>query len=345
MEKMELLTDRERLVLDAIVRNFILTTNPVASSFIARNSHLAFSAATIRNIMVQLEEKGYIYQPHTSAGRVPTTAGYRLYVDYIMKRSRLSTIEKEKIRQALNTNPGDFENLLRESSRILAHLTHQLGIIVSPHLDEGVFHRMDITRLSSERLLLVISIKSGMVKTIMLEVDSKIPTAQVESLRRVINERLSGLKIKDIRNKFKEIVKDIRNEKSGLIHIFIQSAGQIFNFADETQIFLNGTYNIMRQPEFSNNEKISGVVELLENKQIILHLLKESETAQALDIKIGSEIGEEIMEDCSIISATYKIDQASGRIGIIGPTRMNYSYLVPLVEFTAGLLSKSFDAN
>ncbi|MEJ2633712.1 MAG: heat-inducible transcriptional repressor HrcA [Calditrichia bacterium] len=341
----ELLTEKEKLVFEAIVSSFILTANPVASSFIAQNSHLAYSPASIRTIMARLEQKGYIYQPHTSAGRVPTTLGYRLYVDHMMKRARLSGTEKERLRQVLSSNTGDFESVLRESTRILAHLTHQLGIMISPHLEEGIFHRMDITRISSERLLLILSIKSGIVKTIFLEINSGIHEEQLDSLREILNERLHGLKLKEIREKFKEIVEDIRAEDSGLIHIFIRSAKQIFDFSENNEVYLTGTHNILRQPEFTDNEKISGVVELLEDKRIIIRLLGNKVSEEDLNIIIGEEIGEEAMENCSIIAARYKIDNVIGMLGIIGPTRMNYSHLVPLVEFTARVISDPFEQN
>ncbi len=341
----ENINDREKLVLEAIIKNFILTTTPVASSYIAQNSQFSFSPATIRSVMGKLEEDGYIYQPHPSAGRVPTTAGYRIYVNQMMKRSRLPRRQKEKIQEVIKENPGDLESLLRESTRILAQFSHQLSILISPHLDEGVFHRLDITRLSSERLLLVISIKSGMVKTIMLEINSNLTNDQLSSVRQILNERLNGLKLKQIRTKFKEIVKDIQNEETGLIHIFLKSANRIFNFNDDSEVFLTGTPNMLRQPEFSDYRKISQVVELLEDKKVIVHILNENTLESELNIKIGEEIGEQKMENCSIIAARYRIDQVSGTLGIIGPMRMDYSQLVPLVEFTAQILSDSLTAN
>ncbi len=339
------LTEREKLVLGAIIRSFILRATPVASYYIARESHLPFSPATIRNIMASLEEKGYIYQPHTSAGRVPTTAGYRLYVDQMMRRARLSNESKQKIRQAVLSNPSDYENILREATRILAHLSRQLGIFITPHLDEGVFHRIEITRLTSERILLILAIKSGLVKTIVLELPSDIPEKQLEVLSQVLNERLHGLRIREIRQQFREIVKDIEDERSGLIHLFIQTAREIFNFSNETDIFLTGTHHILSQPEFSDANKISGVVELLENKNIIIHLLDDDNPDEEVTIKIGEEIEQEPMRNCSIIAARYRIGEVSGKLGIIGPTRMDYDHLVPLVDFTARLLSESFRDN
>ena len=345
MEDHSGLSEREKLVLYAIVKNFILTANPVASSFIARNSSLTFSSATIRNIMAELEDKGYIYQPHTSSGRMPTTVGYRIFVDQMMKRSRLSSDEKEKIRQAVSIGSGVYDDILRESSRILAHLSHQLSVIVSPQLGEGIFQRMDINQLGSNRLLLVISIQSGIVKTIMMDIESEVPNIQLDMLNQLLNERLHGLKIKDIKTKFKEIVHDISAEKSGLLHLFVDSADRIFDFSENNSVFLTGTHNIIRQPEFSDFEVISGMVEALEDKNVIIHLLDQGEITTDLNVIIGEEISESKMKNCSIITARYKIGQVKGTLGIIGPTRMDYSYLIPLVEYTAHAISERVEIN
>lgn len=345
MDGKNLISDRERLVLEDIVKNYILTANPVASTHISQQSHLAFSPATVRNIMASLEEKGYIYQPHTSSGRIPTTTGYRTFVDQMMRRSRLSKTEKEKIRQVISLSSGDFEKIFRESSRILAHLSHQLSIIISPQLEDGIFHQMDLNRLNSDRLLLIISVKSGLVKTIVLEIDSNIPDKQLNYLRQVLNERLHGLRLKEIRNRFREIVKDIPEEKAGILHLFIETADRIFNFTENKEIFVTGTHHMLSQPEFSNLDKVHRVVELLEDKNIIIHLLDIAESPWDINILIGDEIEEQEMQNCSIIAARYKIGQVLGTLGIVGPKRMNYSHLIPLVEFTASILSDDYESN
>jgi len=345
VEELTYLSEREKLVLYAVVKNFILTANPVASSLISRSGSFSLSPATIRNIMAQLEEKGYIYQPHTSSGRVPTNTGYRIFVDQMMKRNRLSSEEKEKIRQAVNFGSGLYDDILRESSRILAHLSHQLSVIVSPHLGEGIFQRMDINRLGSNRLLLIIYIRSGIVKTILLEIESDIPSKKIDILSQLLNERLQGLKINEIRTKFKEIIHDISPESTELLHLFVDSAEKIFDFSENSEVFLTGTHNFIRQPEFSNFEEVSGVVEALEDKNVIIHLLDQSQMIPDLNVLIGEEIKDTKMKKCSIITARYKIGQVKGTLGIIGPTRMDYSYLIPLVEYTAQTISESVEIN
>ncbi len=342
---LNILSEREKLVLYAVVKNFILSANPVASNHIARNSSLSFSPATIRNIMSKLEELGFIYQPHTSSGRIPTSAGYRIFVDQMLKKNRLTSEEKEKINQAIKVSTGDYEYVFRESSRILAHLSKQLGILISPQLDEGIFHRMEISRLGSERLLLMISIRSGMVKSIILEIESSIPDKQLEVLKQLLNERLDGLKIKEIRTKFREIVQDLTDEKSGLMHLFIDTADRIFDFSENSSIFVTGTHNFLRQPEFTDHHELSGVVEVLEDKNIIVHLLDQPGVPANLNVLIGEEITESKMKNCSIISARYQFGLVQGSLAIVGPTRMDYGHLIPLVEYTARALSEILESN
>lgn len=345
MEDIKVLGDREKLVLYAIVKNFILTANPIASNLIAKQHLLSFSSATIRTIMAELEERGYIYQPHTSSGRIPTTTGYRIFVDQMMKRSRLSNEEKEKIRLAVTISAGDYEQIFRESSRILSQLSRQLSVLISPQLDEGIFNRMEISRLGSERLLLVISIKSGMIKTIIVEIDSDVSDQQLDHLKQVLNERLSGLKIKEIRTNFREIVSDLSQDKIGLMHLFIETAGRIFDFSEDSDVFVTGTANFMRHPEFTDYQQLSGVVELLENKNIVIHLLDPSESVSDLNVLIGEEINEIKMKNCSIIAARYKIGQVQGTLAVIGPTRMDYPHIIPLVEYMAQTISGSSESN
>jgi heat-inducible transcriptional repressor len=295
--------------------------------------------------MATLEEKGYIYQPHTSAGRVPTTLGYRFYVDNMMRMGHISSEQKNTIQMAVFQNTVDFETVLKEAAKILSQLCSQLGVIISPQFDNGIFHHMDINRLNSERLLLILSINSGMVKTIFLEVNSDIKSDYLNSLCDILNERLSGLKLKEIRLKFSEIVEDIPDDNQGLLPIFVKTAHRIFDFSEENEVYLNGTHNILRQPEFSDNLKFSGVVELLENKKIMVHLFEEKNFTENWTIQIGEEIKINNMQDCSIISAKYKINYMEGILGVIGPMRMDYSHLIPLVKYTAKFLSHSFEKN
>lgn len=341
---MEKLTQRETKILEAIINAFIVSALPVSSGYIARNRQLGMSPATIRNVMVELERKGCIYQPHTSAGRIPTTKGYRVYVDRLLHPSRLNSEEKVAIRESLSRHRTDYDEVLKESSRILAHLSHQLSVITFPRIGNGIFQRMEIVKLSAERILIIITIQSGLVKTITLEIPSNVSAESLDLVTQVLNERLSGMKLTDIRNKFSEIVADIDDREEGLVRLFLDTADQIFNFDDNLEFQFTGTHNIVQQPEFADIKLFSAMVEILESERVIVPLIEEDEETQ-ITIRIGEEIQEERMRRCSIISARYKVGTISGTLGIIGPMRMNYAKLIPLVDFTAGSLTSLFRVN
>ncbi len=341
------LTPREKLILGAIVRNFIDTATPVSSALIAQTMKLGLSPATIRNIMASLEAKGYIHQPHPSAGRVPLTPAYRVYVDSLMKRARLTAEEKERIRRSVQETIFEFSEVMREATRILAHLSHLLGVVVSPRLEQAHFQRMELISLSAERILVIITIQTGLVKTIQLELASQISREKLEMVSQVLNERLHGLRLEKIRKDFLSIVRDLKNDESGLIQLFIQAADRMFDFEDDMDVYYMGTHFIVQQPEFSDLQRFSSVAELLENRHIIVQLLDEPDEGQGqtLKIKIGEEIQEERLKDCSIITAKYRLGEVTGILGIIGPTRMNYGKMVTLVDFTARTISQLLEKN
>lgn len=329
------LSRREKIVLGEVVRQFILNGLPVSSSLIAQKTGLGMSSATIRNILADLEKKEYIYQPHTSAGRVPKTSAYRLYVDSVMKKSRLSADERDQIYISIRKSESEFEGVLKEITRILAQLSRQLGVIVSPRIEQGIFQRMEIISLTSEKLLLIMSIESGFIKTVTVEVSSMISREKLQLVSQILNERLHGMNLAEIRGKFHEIVKDIWNEDSGLVKIFAQKADHLFDFEEDIELYFNGTDNIFHQPGFSNVEAVSSVVGMLEDRSYVVHLLDEETQTEPISIKIGEEINEQRMRECSMITARYRVGNINGILGIIGSKRIDYSKMASLVEFTA----------
>lgn len=340
-----ILTTRAKLVLEEIVHQYIINGVPVSSTLIAQKSKLNMSPATIRSIMAELEKQGYIYQPHTSAGRVPRTLGYRAYVDTMMKRARLSSADRDTIRDSIQPMAYELDEVLKEVTRIIACLSQQLSVIVSPKLEQGIFDRMELISLSSAKVLVVITIESGLIKTITLEIDSLISREKLVLVGQILNERLHGMKIADIRQHFSHIVRDIRNEDSGLVKLFTQKVDHLFDFREENEIYFMGAHNMLLQQEFATMETISSVVEMLENGKIVVHLLDNDSDNDSLKIKIGEEIEEKRIQECSIITAKYTIGNIKGIMGVIGPTRMNYSKMVSLVDFTARTLTSNHSKN
>ncbi|MBI3787207.1 MAG: heat-inducible transcription repressor HrcA, partial [Ignavibacteriales bacterium] len=302
-------------------------------------SHL--SPATIRNVMADLEESGYLSHPHTSAGRVPTDIGYRYYIDFLMDVEQLSQQDKLEIQNQLGgtTEP---ETLLRETSKLLGKISKQLSIVSSPHISSGIFEKLELIPISSSKVLVVISIRSGLVKTLMLEVGTEISRQLLEQVGRMLNERLSGLTLLEIRDTFVERIRDLQDERSGLIRLFIDSVDLLFDDVKEREkLHISGTQNIIDQPEFIDPKNFRSVIELIENDDIIVHLLeKHEELDRDFVITIGTENNEEKAKEYSIVTAMYNTEGVTGRVGIIGPTRMNYSKVIPLVDHVAKSIAK-----
>jgi heat-inducible transcriptional repressor len=339
------LTQREKIVLNALIHYFISSASPVSSYQISIDKKLRLSPATIRTILADLEKKGFIYQPHTSAGRIPMTPAYRTYVNDLMKQARLSLGQRDQINNFVRNSSGELEDIMREATHILAELSHQLGIIISPSLDEGVFQRMELIGLSSERILIVISIESGLAKTITMEIPAQISREKLELINNILNERLAGMKLGDIRKLFSDIVRDLRDEETGLINIMEKTADRVFDFKEHKELFFEGTRHISEQPEFADIENFTTMIELLENPNEVIQIINKDAHNKECDIKIGQEITEKRMHHCSIITAKYKVGKISGTIGIIGPMRMDYSKLTTLVEYTAKAITDKYQKN
>ncbi len=339
----EELSDREKLILRSIIQQFILTASPVGSRFITKKYDIGFSPATVRNIMADLEEFGFIDHPHTSAGRIPTDKGYRFYVDSLMEVQKVRSPEKGIINRGMEIEKVDTDEIFRLTTAILSDITKQLACVSYPKLDSGILAKLQIVSLSSSRILVVISIKGGLVKTITLEIDSEIKPAQIESVQDILNERLSGLTFKEIRTTFRERFKDVEEDQNPVIRLFVDSVDKIFKDVNSKDtLYITGASNIIRQPEFGDPDKFPGIIELIENKDIIIHILdKGSDTAlDQVFISIGTENDDRKLDEYSFVSKEYSIGETSGTLGIIGPKRMEYSKVVAIVDYMAKMLSE-----
>jgi heat-inducible transcriptional repressor len=343
------LNDRQREVLALIIQNFILTANPVGSRYLSKHSDLGLSDATIRNVMADLEDLGYVTHPHTSAGRLPTDKGYRFYVDSIMKVSSLTAPERLKIDHRINQlfdTSAESNEVFRESSRILGSISKQLGIVLSPKFSAGVFEKLEIVTLSSNKILVILSVISGFVKTIMLEVKTEVKRQKIDPLVSLLNERLSGLTLEEIRQSFSARISGL-DDTTGLLRVFIDSAERLFDDPPlNDRIHISGTDNIIFQPEFEKPERVRGIVEMVENENVIVHLVEDATSIEShlegredIKIIIGKENRDSKIKDCSIVTAQYEVGDVMGVIGVIGPTRMNYGKVVRILDYMAKRLS------
>lgn len=336
------LKDREKAILRFVIHQFILTANPVGSRNVSKKFDLGLSPASIRNVMADLEEMGLLDHPHTSAGRVPTDKGYRVYVDSLMDPPIIDLNAKKIVDENLSLQ-NETEELLKITSAILSDLTNQLALVTYPKFEQAELAKIQLVQLSSKRILVVVSVKSGLIKTITLEVDVEVKEEQLSAIQQILNERLSGLKFSEIRNTFQERIKDISSDNyRPIIRVFLDSVDKIFTDSSTDKTFIAGAKKMLNQPEFFDREKFQSVIELVENKDIIIHVLdKNKEDAMNdLAIKIGEENKDEKLSDYSMISKEYKIGDLTGTLGIMGPKRMDYSKIIAAVVYIAEQLTE-----
>jgi heat-inducible transcriptional repressor len=336
----ESLTEREKAILQSLIDYYIAMATPVGSRVIANKYKLGISPATIRNTMQDLEEMGLITHPHTSAGRVPTDKGYRFYVDTLLEPEELTPSEEEQIKSEILIDYAAVEDLLEQTSRVLAGVSNQLGVTIAPRFDQGILTRINLIPVAEKKLLVVLAVKHGLVRTVLLEAESNLKTQELHKTTDILNERLCGLTLGEIKASMDQRLKEAPTADPKLIKLFLESSENLLNFPETEQLHLGGTTNIVDQPEFKDREKLRSLIELIEEKRLLAELISAKGIKDGITITIGKEIERGEMQSCSLVTSTYKAGKVSGTIGIIGPTRMRYAKLVSLVDYTAKLLSE-----
>ncbi|MDQ3019704.1 MAG: heat-inducible transcriptional repressor HrcA [Bacteroidota bacterium] len=341
----ESLTDREKEVLKYVVENFIRSASPIGSRSVSKQTDLNLSSATIRNVMSDLEERDLLDTPHTSAGRIPTDKGYRYYVDLLMGKEKLNLQEEFELKSQFdekNLNILESQDLYFETSRILGKITHLLAVVSQPMISKGVFDRLEFVNLSSNKILVVLNIKSGIVKTVIMELDSEISKSKLENLSAFLNERLHGLTLNQIRESFVERVSDYKYREPELIQLFISSIDKLYSDEEKgNKIYVGGTGDIIMQPEFDNPKNFKEIINLAEDKNLVIHILQNPVRADnEVLISIGSENDDEKLKNYSVVTTSYKIGDVKGNIGVIGPKRMNYARMVSLLSYTSKLINE-----
>lgn len=337
------LTEREKNVLRYIIQQFILTAAPVGSRNIARKYDLNFSPATVRNIMSDLEESGFINHPHTSAGRIPTDKGYRFYVDSLMALEEIPISDRQNITAQIDAYQNQPDELFGLVSKLLSNITRQLACVLYPKLDSGILEKLQIISVNSSRILVVISIASGLVKTITLEINTEIKESQIQEVQLLLNERLSGLQLSEIRKTFNERMKDYAADLHPILTVFFDSVDKIFtNAAATDKAIISGAGHLLKKPEFENPERFQGVIELIEDKDIIIHVFeKGNELRHNVSVSIGAEAEIPQLDDFSLISKEYQIGEVTGTLGVVGPKRMEYAKIVAIVNYVGELLTET----
>lgn len=332
------LSRRQQQVLRGIVRSHIEKASPVGSRHLVKRYGLNCSPATIRNDMADLEEMAYIAQPHTSAGRIPTDKGYRFYVDSLMEYEGMSPQERQRIRGRMEQSQGDVYLILEETSRILGKNTKELCVVITPWLSHGIFDRLELIGLSERKILVVIHVRCRLVKTLVMEMETDVPQEDLEETTSVFNERLSGLSLEEIQTTIKERIQGTGRGNRMLMRRIAESAGSFFDFSLPAKVHYGGTQDILTQPEFSDAEMLRHVLALMENREVVMRLFRRK--INRTEVTIGRENNDSRLQKFSVIQSSYNLGKDVGTLGVIGPTRMYYGKILPLVDCVAKMMSQ-----
>ena len=338
------LDERKRLILQAIVEDYINTAEPVGSRSISKRPELNLSAATIRNEMGDLEEMGLITQPHTSAGRVPSNLGYRFYVDSLMKKYEMTEMEIDVLQGALIMKMNELDKIVKDVSSAFSAITNLPTVGLLPRLEKGVVKSIKLVKVDEKRLMVIISSGEGMIKNKLLRLEHDIEDAELESINKILNENLAGLKMSEIGLKNVMEVQNAVGENTALLTEVLSLVHEEVSQVDVSDVFMEGATNILSLPEYKNVDKIKEIFELFEDKAHLGEMIKLNAADSDVKILIGEENPIPQLKNNSLIISPYKIgDGLTGFIGVIGPMRMDYSKVVSSLEYFSKNLEKAFN--
>jgi heat-inducible transcriptional repressor len=340
------LDDRGAQVLRHVVEDYIETAEPVGSRTISKKMGQQLSPATIRNIMADLEEMGYLAQPHTSAGRVPTGAGFRYYVDYLLARRKLARPDRDQLqRMAGEAGAASADELVRQFSRLVSTLSRQACVVVVSRLSSQPLRSISLLRAGSDKVLLVAVTQAGWVEHRLIEGETGLSGDDISTINAYLNELAAGLSLPQLRVRILQEMKKEKARYDRLMQKALSLGARALDEGGPAEVYVEGRANILEQPEFVEDvQKLKRILRAFEEKSVIVRLLDRALENEAIQVSIGAENAVESLPDISVVASGYRLgDRTMGSIGLIGPVRMDYSRIIPLVEYSARLLSSVFE--
>lgn len=337
---------RSRKILHAVVSEYLSTGEAVGSRKITRRHGIELSPATVRNVMADLEEAGLLEQPHTSAGRVPTSSGLRFFIDSLLKVRGLSAKEKDSIRAqaGLAPNVGDFDRIMQNTSRVLSDITQYAGIVLAPDPSQDVLEHLEFMPMRGGNVLAILVTESGQIINKLIKVPSPLERASLESIHNYLHELLGGLTLRQVRKRVLEELGQEKNHYDQMVSSALElSRAAIEAVDDGGQVFVSGQANLLVSSEggASNVGQMRELLSALEQKELILQLLDDTMSSERVKVFLGAETTHAALGDSSIVAVPYGPDERPlGAIAVIGPTRMNYGKIMSVVDFTAELVSR-----
>ncbi len=326
------LSERKRKILEAIIEDYIISAEPIGSRTISKNTDMGLSSATIRNEMSDLEEMGYLISPHTSAGRIPTDAGYRFYVNELMHQYKMANEDILKLRRFFTAGILQLDKLIKQAGSIVSQLTSYTTIAVTPDLNKSYIKRFELVPIDEHSALLVLVTNEGIIRNQLIAVS--MDEIQLRNLSVILNEKLAGLTLEDINLvKINELQQVLGNNSSFIMPI-LNFIHQTISELDGSEIYIENTQNILNHPEYYDLSKAKEIIAFLEDKQSVKHAFDQVESDDKISIIIGKENKLDEMRDTSIVTAKYfSGGKMLGKIGIVGPTRMNYAKVVASLDY------------
>lgn len=322
---------RKFRILQAIIDDYILTAIPVGSRTISKKYEMGLSSATIRNEMSDLEELGYLDQPHVSAGRIPSTKAYRLYVDQLLQAGKIHSDDVDSMRAHFSERTGKMEDVINRAAQVLSSVTHYTSLVMSPKGGEMTIRNLQLVPVSNSSALLVIVTDSGVVRDSVIHVDNELDTDALYAISRMLTERLAGHTLGETLELLKSMGREFA-EKRAVFGGISELVADVENQHAKSKLSFGGTSNILNFPEYNDVEKARSFLSLLETKDVLLEILEQHQNV-AFTVRIGPETGVPELKDCSLVTATYSLgDHTHGTIGVIGPTRMQYGRVLNVLS-------------
>jgi heat-inducible transcriptional repressor len=344
----DFISERAQQLLKTLVEHYIRDGQPVGSRVLSRESGLQLSSATVRNVMADLEEHGFVASPHTSAGRVPTDKGYRFFVNTLLKVQPPGEGDIQSLQRAFESRADDPKALVATASQVLSSITRLAGVVLVPRQAHAALSQIEFIGLSENRVLAILVVNGREVQNKVLQLDRYYSPEQLRRAASHLNEQFRGRELADVRAALLEQLKKTREQMNQMMLDAISIAGRLFNADDDqggADVLIAGETNLMSFAELSDVDKLRKLFEAFSEKRDILHLLDQSLHAEGVQIFIGHESGYRILDDCTVVTAPYSRDRDTlGVLGVIGPTRMAYERVIPIVDLTARLLGSALNS-
>jgi heat-inducible transcriptional repressor len=337
--------ERTKQILTSVINEYVLTAEPVGSRKLAKKYNINLSSATIRNVMSDLEDLGLLHQPHTSAGRIPTEKALRFYVNSILKVKDLKLREKDRIRKRYQFSELETSDIIKQTSEVLSVLSHQMSIMSAPKIIGTVLKHIEFIKISTNRILVIFVSQSGFVQNRIVEDQEDISQDELDKYTNYLGDIFVGISLEEVREKLDEEMQKEKIAYDQLLSKALQLSKKALGEESEPELYMGGKINLFESPEFSEVGRMKTLLQALEEKNLLLTLLDKTMDAEGVQIFIGSEVELSDMQTLSIITSPYRQGKnVVGALGIIGPTRMDYLKLIPIVEYSAQLVTEFLNA-